>query len=134
MDVHHFCTHLRNMEIQQMCVFCVAGCLPTFLHVFIYVKYAYGLILICVCAKIYILVRCLRIHPVQSVVNNIRQLSGRGFLCICCMKLCLSQLYVSFFVPLTPMCPSLRCDTAAALEALCGTTRTRLPYDDTSCG
>ena len=44
----------------------------------------------------YFLVRCLRIHPVQSVVNNIRQLSGRGFLCICCIKLCLSQLYVFF--------------------------------------
>ncbi len=95
-DVHHLCAHLRNTEIQQMCVFCVAGCLPTFLHVFIYVKYAYGLILICVCAKLYVLVRCLRIHPVQSVVNNIRQLSGRGFLCICCIKLCLSQLYVFF--------------------------------------
>ncbi len=29
------------------------------------------------------LVRILRIHPVQSVVNNITQLSGRGFPCIC---------------------------------------------------
>ncbi len=38
--------------------------------------------------------RFLRIHPVHSVINNITQLSGIGFLCIFYMKLCLSQLYV----------------------------------------
>ncbi len=32
-----------------------------------------------VCAKTICLVRFLRIHPVQSVINNPTQLSGRGF-------------------------------------------------------
>ncbi len=38
--------------------------------------------------------RFLRIHPVQSVVDNPTQLSGRGFPRIFHMKLVLSQLYV----------------------------------------
>ncbi len=46
------------------------------------------------CGEEQFLVRFLRIHPVQSVVNNTTQLSGRGFPCIFYMKLCLSQLYV----------------------------------------
>ena len=36
--------------------------------------------------------RFLRIHPVQSVVYNMTQLSGRGFPYIFHIKLCLSQL------------------------------------------
>ena len=48
------------------------------------------------CAKPIFLVRFLRIHPVQSVVNSPTQLSGRGFPCIFYMKLCVSQLYVFF--------------------------------------
>ncbi len=40
--------------------------------------------------------RFLRIHPVQSVVNSMVQLSGRGFPRIFHMKLVLSQLYVFF--------------------------------------
>ncbi len=41
------------------------------------------------------LVRFLRIHPVQSVVNNITQLSGRGFPCIFYMELfCVATLRV----------------------------------------
>ncbi len=47
-----------------------------------------------VCAKTIFLVRALRIHPVQSVINNITQLYGRGFPCIFNLKLFLSQLYV----------------------------------------
>ncbi len=43
------------------------------------------------------LVRLLRIHPVQSVVNNITQLSGRGFPHIFHMKLFVSQLYVFWY-------------------------------------
>ncbi len=38
--------------------------------------------------------RFLRIHPVQSVVNNMAQLYGRGFPRIFHMELFLSQLYV----------------------------------------
>ncbi len=38
--------------------------------------------------------RFLRIHPVQKVINNPTQLSGRGFPRIFHMKLVLSQLYV----------------------------------------
>ena len=38
-------------------------------------------------------------HPVQSVVNKITQLSGRGFPCIFHMSLCSSQLYVCFCAP-----------------------------------
>ena len=34
------------------------------------------------CANTFFLVRALRIHPVQSVVDNPTQLSGRGFPCI----------------------------------------------------
>ena len=48
------------------------------------------------CRKAIFIVRFLRIHPVQSVVNNIAQLSGRGFPCILYMKLFVSQLYVFF--------------------------------------
>ena len=40
------------------------------------------------------IVRFLRIHPVQSVVNDPTQLSGRGFPRIFHMKLVSSQLYV----------------------------------------
>ncbi len=40
------------------------------------------------------IVRFLRIHPVQSVVNNIAQLSGRGFPRIFPMRSFSSQLYV----------------------------------------
>ncbi len=46
-------------------------------------------------AKIHVfIVRFLRIHPVQRVVNNITQLFGRGFSGIFYMKLFVSQLYV----------------------------------------
>ena len=40
------------------------------------------------------IVRFLRIHPVQSVINNPTQLSGRRFPRIFHMKLFLSQLYI----------------------------------------
>ncbi len=40
------------------------------------------------------LVRVLRIHSVQSVMNNPTQLSGRGFPYIVYIKIMLSQLYV----------------------------------------
>ena len=43
------------------------------------------------CAKLFLLVRFLRIRPVQSVVNSPTQLSGRGFPRIFNMKLVLSQ-------------------------------------------
>ena len=43
------------------------------------------------------LVRLLSIHPVQSVVNSITQLSGRGFPRILHMELFLSQLYVFWY-------------------------------------
>ncbi len=46
------------------------------------------------CAKTIFIVRFLGIHPVQSVINNATQLSGRGFPYIFYMKLVLSQLYV----------------------------------------
>ncbi len=46
------------------------------------------------CRKTNVIVRFLRIHPVQSVANDPTQLSGRGFPCIFCMKLFLSQLYI----------------------------------------
>ncbi len=46
------------------------------------------------CATTIFLVRFLRIRPVQSVANNPKQLSGRGFPCIFYMQLCLSQLYI----------------------------------------
>ena len=49
---------------------------------------------LCFCATPLLLVRFLRIHPVQSVVNSPTQLSGRGFPCIFYMKLFVSQLYV----------------------------------------
>ncbi len=48
--------------------------------------------------NIFFLVRFLRIHPVQSVVNNLAQLSGRGFPSIFHMKLFLSQLYVFYLL------------------------------------
>ena len=38
--------------------------------------------------------RFLRIHPVQKVIDNPTQLSGRGFPRIFHMELVLSQLYV----------------------------------------
>ncbi len=41
----------------------------------------------------------MRIHPVQRVINNIAQLSGRGFPCIFYMKMFLLQLYVFFCAP-----------------------------------
>ena len=47
-----------------------------------------------VCRTTNFIERFLRIHPVQSVVNSIAQLSGRGFPRIFHMKLVLSQLYV----------------------------------------
>ncbi len=40
---------------------------------------------------------CFRIHPVQSVVNNVAQLSGRGFPHIFHMELFLSQFYVFWY-------------------------------------
>ncbi len=40
--------------------------------------------------------RFLRIHPVQSVINSIAQLSGRGFPHIFYMELVLSQLSGSY--------------------------------------
>ena len=43
------------------------------------------------------IVRFLRIHPVQSVINNPTQLSGRGFPRIFNMKLFLSQLYIFWY-------------------------------------
>ena len=46
------------------------------------------------CTTTVFLVRFFRIHPVQSVANNVTQLSGRGFPCIFHMKFVLSQLYV----------------------------------------
>ncbi len=52
------------------------------------------------CAKHILLLRFLRIHPVQSVVNSPTQLSGRGFPHIFYMQLFLSQLYVFFGTPL----------------------------------
>ena len=50
-------------------------------------------------AKKHVILRFLRIHPVQSVVNNPTQLSGRGFPHIFYMKYVLSQLYVFFGTP-----------------------------------
>ncbi len=43
------------------------------------------------------LVRFLRIHPVQSVVNNIAHASGRGFPCIFHTELFVLQLYVFWY-------------------------------------
>ncbi len=43
------------------------------------------------------IVRFLRIHPVQKVLDNPTQLSGRGFPRIFHMKLVLSQLYVFWY-------------------------------------
>ena len=56
---------------------------PWFLCVFLYV-----------CATNNCLVRFLRVHPVQSVINSPTQLSGRGFPHIFYTKLFLLQLYV----------------------------------------
>ncbi len=47
--------------------------------------------------NLFFLVRFLRIRPVQSVINNPTQLSGRGFPHIFHMKLVLSQLYVFLY-------------------------------------
>ncbi len=44
------------------------------------------------CANTICLVRLLRIHPVQSVVNKQTQLSGRGIPCICYM-ICVAILH-----------------------------------------
>ncbi len=52
-----------------------------------------------VCATTNCLVRFLRVHPVQSVINSPTQLSGRGFPGIFYIKLCLSQLYVFVCAP-----------------------------------
>ena len=46
------------------------------------------------CRKTIFIMRFLRIHPVQNVINNPTQLSGRGFPRIFYMELVLSQLYV----------------------------------------
>ncbi len=46
------------------------------------------------CAKTMLLVRFLRIRPVQSVANNPTQLSGRGLPCMFHMICLLLQLYV----------------------------------------
>ncbi len=46
-------------------------------------------------AQTYMFLMCfLRIHPVQKVMNNPTQLSGRGFPRIFHVELALSQLYV----------------------------------------
>ncbi len=47
--------------------------------------------------KTNIIERFLRIHPVQNVINNLTQLSGRGFPRIFHMKIVLSQLYVFWY-------------------------------------
>ncbi len=46
------------------------------------------------CRKANFIVRFLRIHPVQNVINNMAQLSGRGFSRIFHMRLVLSQHHV----------------------------------------
>ncbi len=46
------------------------------------------------CAKHIFIVRFLRIHPVQNIINSPTQLSGRGFPYTFYMKLVVSQLYV----------------------------------------
>ncbi len=61
-----------------------------------------------VCATINFLTRFLRIHPVQSVVNNITQLSGRGFPCIFYMKPFLPQLYVFGYFKMEPRLRNLK--------------------------
>ncbi len=52
---------------------------------------------VCFCATTIFLVRCLRIHPVQTVVNNPTQLSGRGIRYIFYMQIFLSQLYALWY-------------------------------------
>ncbi len=52
-----------------------------------------------VCANTFFLVRLLRIHSVQSVINGPTQLSGRGFPHIFYRKLVVSQLYVFWVLP-----------------------------------
>ena len=47
-----------------------------------------------VCRKTNFILRFLRIHPVQNVINNPTQLSGRGFPHIFYMESVLLQLYV----------------------------------------
>ncbi len=51
------------------------------------------------CGKHICLVRVLRIHPVQSVIHNITQLTGRGFPCIFYIKLRFRQNYTFLVRP-----------------------------------
>ena len=49
------------------------------------------------CRETNFIMRFLRIHPVQKVINNPTQLSGRGFPRIFHMELFSSQLYVFWY-------------------------------------
>ena len=81
------------------------------------------------CRKTNFLVRFLRIHPVQSVVNIITQLSGRGFPRIFYMKLFLSQLYVFW-------CSQMEARPCNSKDSLCivmfGERSPNIMYSDVS--